>query len=317
MSLSRTQVNKWANACLALGNEVVDGDGFITVRGLLRRFDAQLILRPLLVEAMLCESTEAQSLTARATRWHLLVDSEKYPLTLAQVGSESIVAPLPARFRNTIAHELTHSLAFRAKEFGVDLAIPIRRGKGALKDVVDEVERRTEDLSPLLLAPDTAIDRCFPSTLKDLSIASLVQARQRLGVSRFVLIQRLNLMRHYGNARFIERACFSDVAVGVGAWTSEGHAVLKGNPIFAQFIGGEQPSFLHEMRRGRSLQATSLVAEESFIFNGGVVSSVGLETPFGTEKSKGGTTRPVQLSVETARRSGGSFFFLIRANGAS
>jgi hypothetical protein len=313
MALSRTQVNRWANACLAVGNEVVGSDGFVPVRGLLSRFDAQLELRPLLVEAMLCESTDARDPAAQAARWRLLVDSEKYPVTTAEIHSESAARPLPARFRNTVAHELTHSLAFRAKEFGVDLTIPTQRDQGASRRIVDEIEQHTEDLSPLLLAPDVSVDRCFPSTLDHLSIADLVSARRRLGISRFVLLQRLNLMRTYGNDRFIERACFSDVAVGIGAWTHEGDAVLKGYPVFAQFTGGEQPSFLHAMRRSRGLPVSSLVAEKSFILNGGTASSVALALPFGTERSPERTTRPVQFSVEATRRTGSIFFFLVRA----
>lgn len=315
MILSRAQVDRWANACLAVANEVVDSDGFVPVRGLLDRFDAQLELRPLLVEAMLCECTDARDPAANAARWRLLVDSEKYPLTTAQITTESAASPLPARLRNTIAHELTHSLAFRAKEFGVDLTIPTQRGNGASKDIVNEIEQRTEDLSPLLLASDATIDRCFPATLEDLSVADLVNARRSLGVSRFVLIQRLNLMRNYGNDRFIARACFSDVAVGIGAWTREGEAMLKGHPVFAQFAGGEQPSFLHAMRRSRGLPAISLAAEKSFVLNGGPASSVTLDVPFGTERNPARTTRPVQFSVEVTRRTAGSFFFVVRADG--
>lgn len=318
MNLSGMQVAKWANACLAMGDEVIDGDGFVPVRRLLSRFNAKLELRPLLVEAMLCESSDARDPACQSARWCLLVDSEKYPLTTAQIASECATSPLPARFRNTVAHELTHSLAFRAKEFGVDLTIPTSSGKGTSKEVVDEIERRTESLSPLLLAPDTAVDRCFPSTLKHLSIADLEKARRRLGVSRFVLVQRLNLMRSYGNPRFIERPCFYNVAVGIGAWTQGGEAVLKGWPLFAQFIGGERPSFIHSLSKTASLAATSLTDDVSFLLNGGDMSSVVVEATLGTEKTQGSISVPFNISVEsTNRKARQSFFFLVQPNAAS
>ncbi|MGH7487734.1 MAG: hypothetical protein ACREMY_19350, partial [bacterium] len=96
----------------------------------------------------------------------------------------------------------------------------------------------------------------------------------------------------------------------------DGHTVLKGWPLFAQFMGGEQPSFLHAMRRNRGLHSSSLTTEKSFVLNGGPASSITLEIAFGTEKSAGRTARAVRLSVETTRKTGGSFFFIVLADSA-
>ena len=99
-----------------------------------------------------------------SSRWRLLVDSEKYTFPQGALAHESTTTPLPARFRNTVAHELTHSLAYRAKEFGVSLTLPTASDKKKSSEMVAEIEQHTEHLSPLLLVPERAIAQRFPST---------------------------------------------------------------------------------------------------------------------------------------------------------
>lgn len=312
MILSRAQVNTWAGACLALSDEIADADGFVPVRSLLSRFDAELVQRPLLVEAMLCESVDAKDPNVGAARWRLLVDSEKFAFPSEALAAETTATPLPSRFRNTIAHELTHSLAFRAKEFGVDLTISTEHTGKKAAQVVEEIEQHTEDLSPLLLAPDRAIDRLFPSTLQHLSVDDLVAACSTLGVSRFVLIQRLNLMRAYGSGRILERSCFLNTAIGIGSW-AQGSAILRGSPLFAQFEANEPPAFVHALRRSNSLDISSSISDPSFVLNGGDTRSLTLEVPCGTEKNPHRSTMRIQFSAEnTNRRAGSSFLFVAR-----
>jgi len=313
VTFSRAHVDAWAEACSAMGNEIADADGFVAVRALLRRFDAKLVLRPLLVEAMLCEAADARDLGSATERWRLLVDSDKYTFTENALTEEGSSAPLPSRFRNTIAHELTHSLAFRAKEFGIDLTLPAARGNQKPSDVVKEVERHTEKLSPLLLAPERALDGWFPHTLERLTPDHLTAARRSMGISRFVLIQRLNLLRSYGDGRMIERRCFRNVAVGVGSWARDGRAVLKGWPLFVRFDNNESPAFASALRRAKSMDASMLTSDPSFVFNGGDAHAIALEVPAGTEKNPESTTLRLELLVENSkRRTGGSFYFAAR-----
>lgn len=297
-------------ACLALGEEASDKQGFVSVRGLLHRFDAELVMRPLLVEAMLCEASETASVADRTSRWRLLVDNEKYEVSGAQLEEESPATPLPERFRNTVAHELTHSLAFRAKEFGVALALPAR-GKGeSAAALVADIERRTEQLSPLLLMPDSVVDRWFPSTLPQLSIEHLMSARKGMAVSRHLLIQRLNLLAEYGSRVLIERQCFQDAAVGVGTWTREGGAVFSGWPLFMKFQNGDPPAFVSMLRKAKSVGSSTVVDEPTFVLNGGANRSVVLKAP-AMKYSRG--AQWLELSVEPVRaRAGATFLFLAR-----
>lgn len=312
--LPRSQVETWAGACLALGNEVADADGFVSVRSLLHRFDADLVLRPLLVEAMLCASTDAaKDPRGDAARWLLLVDSEKYTFPHEALDGESSTAPLPARFRNTIAHELTHSLAYRAKEFGVKLTLPTTSDKKKSSAVVEEIEQHTEKLSPLLLVSQRAIAQRFPSTLEWLTPDALAEARRAWGVSRFVLIQRLNLMRALED-RLAERRCFNNVAVGVGSWARDGSAVLNGWPLFAKFANNEAPAFIHALVRAKSMAASTLTGEPSFALNGGDVHALTMDVAAGTERSPEWSRLRIEFALEsTERKAGGMFFFVARA----
>jgi len=310
-TLPRTQVEAWAGACLALCNEVADRDGFVSVRSLLRRFDADLVLRPLLVEAMLCASTDAaKDPAAEAARWLLLVDSEKYTFPQTALDGESSAVPLPARFRNTVAHELTHSLAYRAKEFGVKLTLPTTSDKKKSSEVVNEIEQHTEHLSPLLLVPQRAIAQRFPSTLEYLTPDALAAARRAWGVSRFVLIQRLNLMRGPGDG-LAERRCFNNIAVGVGTWARDGGAVLKGWPLFVKFTNNELPAFIHALLRAKSMAVSALTADPSFVLNGGDENAVVMDVSAGTERFPERTRLRIEFAVETAKRKAGAGFFFV------
>ena len=313
MGLTQTQVGGLAAACLALGEEASDSQGFVSVRQLLHRFDAELIMRPLLVEAMLCEAVDTMLATNRSSRWRLLVDDEKYEVTPAQVEAESSTTPLPERFRNTVAHELTHSLAFRGKEFGVSLILPKRSPGESPADLVADIERRTEQLSPLLLMPDSVVDKWFPSTLAHLSVEHLANARKGMAVSRHLLIQRLNLLAEYGNPLFVERQCFQNAAIGIGTWTHEGGAVLSGWPLFSKFQNNEPPAFVHMMRKAKSVGASTIVADPTFALNGGATRSLILPVSAGTAMKPDQRSLVVEISVERVRaRVGATFLFLAR-----
>src|SRR5688500_12181998 len=112
-----------AKKCNHISSELSDESGFVGLKRLVARFDAELLVRPLLVEAMLSstESASTHAGTGRRHRWCVLLDKETYDLKSLALSHESSGAPLPPRLRNTVAHELAHSLAFRATEFGVEL----------------------------------------------------------------------------------------------------------------------------------------------------------------------------------------------------
>ena len=119
--LSRDELARIADACTAIGNEVADENGFVPIRNLLARFHANLLIRPLLVEGLLASTEHGSENNLDAGRWSVLLDSETYQISELEVKAESQERPLPSRLRNTVAHELVHSLAFRPSEFGIRL----------------------------------------------------------------------------------------------------------------------------------------------------------------------------------------------------
>src|SRR6266498_3218393 len=66
--------------CNHIAGEISDTDGFISVRRLLERFGATLIIRPLLVEGMLASSEQSSDGTDDRNhhRWCLLLDRETH-----------------------------------------------------------------------------------------------------------------------------------------------------------------------------------------------------------------------------------------------
>ena len=147
--LSPREVASFAAVCGQIGNELANETGFVAIRDLLNRFHTQILIRPLLVEGMLASIEDKRGGEANAHRWAVLIDSETYPITEADIAHETSSRPLPARLRNTVAHELVHSLAFRPSEFGITLQLAAA-GVESKYDLVRSIEQATESLSPLL-----------------------------------------------------------------------------------------------------------------------------------------------------------------------
>src|ERR1700686_3755132 len=153
-TLSNEDVAAFRQACIRIASDAVDGDGFVPIHKLLKRFHAQVVIRPLLVEGMLATQPGSQS------EWVVLVDREVYGATKADVENEDANRPLPSRLRFTLAHELVHSLAFRASEFGIHLRSSIKT-QDAKASVVEAIEKITDSLAPLLLLSEGALTEFF------------------------------------------------------------------------------------------------------------------------------------------------------------
>ena len=304
--LSRSEIQGYAGACLSASGAAAEASGFVPMRALLRRFGAEVHFRPLLVEAMLCETNESEP------RWKLLVDSDQYKITQDQIERETLGSALPDRLRNTIAHELTHSLAFRLDEFGVTLTAGKKLDVVNSADHVAEIERHTEELSPLLLVPDKSIDAAFPANNGSLSMRDIVRARNRFAVSRFVLVSRLNLLRVYGNTRLAERNCFQNLALLIGKWSREGQPVLLHRPIYERFENNVAPEFIHKLKARDSTPLTEVVP--NFDANG----EANFESPVVVDVRAGTFLNPalgemhISVSIEHKPQRRGTFFVLVK-----
>jgi hypothetical protein len=299
---------KIAELCGAIGNEVTDETGFVPIRHLLDRFHASLLIRPLLVEGMLASLEGSASETG--SRWAVLVDHEKYPYSQHDIDEERQTRQLPARMRNTIAHELVHSLAFRSSEFGVQLKARSNTPDG-LRELVQAIERETERLSPLLLWPEKAIQNLLRDRRESLSLTELLRVMETAGISRYVLVNRLAFIQPATDENaLLFSAGLRNLAIGVGVW-GVNNSYLKEWPLFRNFDDGAVPSFLLRMIGHDRVAADALFADKSFAMLGGLKNAIEFETDAGTRAAPKTTRMKIQVEVEEVLREPGEEFLIV------
>lgn len=308
--LCRDDLARIAGACIAIGNEVSDENGFVPVRNLLARFNANLLLRPLLVEGMLASTEQARADTPDAGRWSVLLDSETYPVTEQDIRAENQKRPLPSRLRNTVAHELVHSLAFRPSEFGIQLRTQTdyRASQSAL---VQEIERKTERFSPLLLLSDKALALLLSDKVRTLSVEDLTWMYRSMGISRYVMINRLQLIQPTDANGFRYRHGLRNLAVGIGEWVDRETAIFKGWPLFLNFDRNIMPAFLIKLTSQDLLRADAVISDRAFAMCGGSHDAVEFLTDAGSSALPESENMKVQCSIEHVERKPKSEFLFV------
>ncbi|MGH8673657.1 MAG: hypothetical protein ACREVG_05050, partial [Burkholderiales bacterium] len=71
--------------------------------------------------------------------------------------------------------------------------------EGNVGELVRDIERQTERLSPLLLCCEKALRLLLAGKKECLSVSEFANVATSLGISRPVLINRLNLIPHTGS----------------------------------------------------------------------------------------------------------------------
>jgi len=298
--------------CRVIGDEVADDQGFVSVRNLLARFHANLLIRPLLVEGMLASTENSSSTGSDASRWAVLLDSETYKIGELEIKEESQERPLPSRLRNTIAHELVHSLAFRPSEFGIRLRKQ-SDSEESQNALVREIERETERLSPLLLWSEKALAKLLSGRKRSLSVEELHEVCLSIGISRYVLISRLRLLLSNDPNGFLHRDGLKDIAIGMGAWVDGRNAALKSWPLFINFDRNIVPAFLFKLLGQDRLPAKTVFADETFAMCGGPSNVVEFVTDAGSETFQNAKKMKVDCSIEqTSKRTGSEFLYVVR-----
>lgn len=310
--LAPSELARFAEVCTIIGNEVADEYGFVPVRNLLARFHASLLIRPLLVEGMLASNEHGSGNSIDASRWAVLLDSETYKISELEVKEESQERPLPSRLRNTIAHELVHSLAFRLSEFGIQLRKQ-SDSEESQNALVREIERETERLSPLLLWSGKALVKLLSGRKRSLSVEDLHEVCLSIGISRYVLISRLRLLRSNDPHGFLHRDGLKDIAIGIGEWVDGGNAALKSWPLFINFDRNIVPAFLFKLVDQDRLPGKTVFADETFAMCGGPSNVVEFVTDAGSETVQNAKKMKVECSIEqTSKKTGSDFLYVIR-----
>lgn len=316
--LSSAEIASFTRACVEIGNELSDDRGFVAVRDLLKRFRAQLVVRPLLVEGMIASIDDSIPRSGANSGWTVLVDSDTHPVSQSEIDNENRQRPLSVRFRNTVAHELVHTLAFRASEFGVRLQHSAE-GKASQRQLVQDLERVTESLSPLLLFTDKAIARLVSGRTNQVSVEELDTLRIELGISRDVMINRLGRLRTTDGDRYFDSLALRGLGIGKGEWANDGTAVLRSWPLYINFDQNIAPMLFRRLvLQGRMSAVVAFPDDPSFVLCGGSnpVSSFMSEAGLVNDKN------PEQISVEcsatvNSRKPGSVFLFMLRRlNGA-
>lgn len=310
--LAPNELARFAEVCTLIGNEVADEHGFVPVRNLLTRFQASLLIRPLLVEGMLASKEHHSGTSFDATRWAVLLDSETYQVSELEIKEESQERPLPSRLRNTVAHELVHSLAFRPSEFGIRLREQNDSEERQIA-LVRAIERETEQLSPLLLWSDKALMKVLSGRKRSLSVEELHEICRTVGISRYVLISRLRLLRSTDPNGFLHRDGLKNIAIGIGEWVDGRNAVLRSWPVFINFDRNIVPAFLLKLIHQDRLPATTVFAHEAFAMCGGRNNNVEFITDAGVETVPNAMKMKVECSMEPGnKKTGSDFLYVIR-----
>lgn len=311
--MSPSALTQIARVCVDISNEVSDELGFVAMRRLLARFHARLIIQPLLVEGMLASVQSDTKSVNDATEWAVLIDSETYAVDADDLENEDSARPLATRLRNTIAHELVHSLAFRPSEFGLRLNVNSRRKIGA-DELVKEIEQETERFSPLLLLSEKALAQLLAKKQVPISIEETCEFRRRFAISRHVLISRLNLLKTVDDDALLSKIPLRNIAIGLAEWSAGGKAVIRQWPMFYSFDNGIVPAFLLEAIQKDRLPIEAVVSDDNFIMCGGSNSTAKLVLEAGTKATPRHRRLNCEISAESANRKIGSqFLFSVRA----
>lgn len=314
--LPANELQHFAEVCTSIGNEVADDEGFVPIRNLLARFHTSLLIRPLLVEGMLASLEQSSGSGSDRNRWAVLLDSETYPIDESKIDKECREQPLPSRLRNTIAHELVHSLAFRPSEFGIQLRQRNKNEKSQ-SELVRSIERETERLSPLLLWPEKALTKLLAGKKQALSVEDLRWICRSMGISRYVLINRLCLLRPTDPNGFRYRDGLKDLAIGVGSWVDGRNAVFRSWPLFINFDRNIVPAFLHKLVHQDRTPAKSIFADELFAMCGGPQDTIDFVTDAGSSAVPNAERMRLQCSIERVNKKKGQDFLYVLRKAAS
>src|ERR1700733_7027760 len=310
--LSTQEITQFTEVCTRIGDEVADESGFVKIRDLLNRFHASVIVRPLLVEGMLATINEQPGGGPQSQRWAVLIDSETYRISDSDIANESSSRPLTPRLRNTIAHELAHSLAFRPSEFGITLNHS--NGGGIKSSFVRSIEQMTEGLSPLLLFTDKALKQLVKGRKTQVSVEELDELRQRLGISREELVARLWRLRAAEDGRFRDSTALRGLGVGIGEWTSDGGAHLRSWPLYINFDRNIAPSVFRMLPKQDRLSARTAFPDSDWVLNGGREYKATFMCEAGLSSQQLSERLLVEAAVSPATRPGGNaFLYVIRS----
>lgn len=284
--MAMSQNKDLKSICRDLADKIADENGFVSIVDLLERFRAELVVRPLLVEAAIGKDPESQG------DWLVLVDEETYG---KPSGPERYLSPWNPRMRFSIAHELAHTITFHPKEFGFKFSLAKRKGESE-QEFLLRVERQTDSATPFLLLAKRAISR-FPG---EINTKALREYCKGYGISSNVLLSFLLHLDPTEDQDLLEK--FQNVAIGL---INNGRFLP--NPLFSRFEQNLIPNLIRDIRSNKSFMIGDLGEPDS---NG----ELGIVTGLGTYQFPGNEEIDFVLTVEPGE---GNRFFILQPGKAS
>lgn len=293
-----SELKRFAAACAEFGDRAADETGFVALHRVAALLKAEVEFRPMLVEGVIAKPKGPGA-------WKVLIDSDMHEVTPEMFASEDRTKPLTARLRNTVAHELLHTLSFRAEEFGFALE---RQEKETRADALKRFEAETESFSPFLLMSQAFLERQL--TEQELSVSTAVAWRDHWALSREVVVSRLGLMQYLPEFRLRYHNSVSNVAIGLAEWVTPDSATLMEWPLYYSFENGIVPELVLKARNKGKPRLQDLVVDLACYLNGGTNSGSSVEMAAGTSNNPSSDRLPVAVTLEPVPREKGETFFV-------
>lgn len=217
--------------CINLANDVASPSGFVPLRKLVERLNAEVIFRSLLVEAMI---TVNSSPSEGCADWKILLDIDRFKRDSEIYPEESDDCKMSNRCRNTIAHELLHTFAFKQENNKFVPRLYEWQQQSGTK-AVNYLEKEAENLSSLLLIPNESLLNFFQPNHGRLDFNRFCEQYRSYGVSREIFINRIKFLRNHAFDHVLNYDCLKNVVIGMGQWSPSSQPELKTWPIFSNF----------------------------------------------------------------------------------
>ncbi|WP_309387049.1 hypothetical protein [Cerasicoccus frondis] len=246
---------------IAAGNSCADSYGYVTANSLLNKFNAEIMIRPLLVEGMLMSAKNEHGETdgSKKNPWLILIDEESFKTNEEAIIAESSNKPLDKDLRETIAHEVGHILSFD-RHHGKLKEKP-NRSSARQSDRIEKYEAETDDLYPYFLLSENKLEAYFSDRNNPPSLTEIIGLVNFSAVTNKTFIHRLKLMNKTPKSDCLNYKGCINFAVGLCSQGEDGTAEFDSNEVFYSFKNNILPQSIESLIKSNDTK--SLVKEFS------------------------------------------------------
>ena len=295
--------------CYKAARMAMDADGYVAMPKLVGLLDAEVVFRPLLVEAIIAKKND---LNKPGPHWKILLNEDTFSQDKEIYPSENGSNRLSVRIRNTIAHELIHTFQFKVEDSCITLG-EVSRSVSRSDAIIRRVEKEAHELTSLLLLPLEVLKQELTAITEVSAIRSYLKVYEKFGVSRAIFIQALNNLRKDTGSKILEHTALSDVMFGIGSWDNSQEPYFEQWPTFENFSGNSLPDFTFDEASSSQSRFTIPQLTKESVLNGGKLSNFQFTTYEGSRNTPRYRNIEYVLSVEERKAGlGVPFLFMLR-----